>query len=143
MAVAMVDYCHRSLASPAHRGPNREDIGTPLTKVKPGDAHLLDGGFGGRLGSIPPVWVVTTIIGEEIKCRSPLLYANSVGHRPPAILKIHKKSRDGRVKTHARCTHGATRDVHGACGSLCEALEVDSTMLCPIHPQFTPLFCAS
>ena len=30
------------------------ELGPPLHRLEPGGAHLLDGGFGGRLGSITP-----------------------------------------------------------------------------------------
>ena len=77
--------------------PNHEGIGTPLTKMKRGEAHLLDGGFGGRLGSLTPF---PTIV-EEVEWRPPC--ANTLDHRVPATLKIHQISRDGLVKPQARC----------------------------------------
>ena len=60
MAIAMVDNCHGCRwfggISCGVRGDARimKELGTPLHKMEPGEAHLLDGGFGGRLGSITP-----------------------------------------------------------------------------------------
>ena len=49
-----------------------KEWGPPLTKMTRGEAHLLDGGFGGRLGSLAPF---RTIV-EEVEWRPPLLCAN-------------------------------------------------------------------
>ena len=65
MAVAMADNC----ISCGVRGDARimKELGPPLHRMERGEAHLLDGGFGGRLGSITwqGVWAATTTFGEE------------------------------------------------------------------------------
>ena len=60
MVVAMADNCHGCRwfggISCGVRSEARimKELGPPLHRMEPGEAHLLDGGFGGRLGSITP-----------------------------------------------------------------------------------------
>ena len=42
-------------------------------------------------------------IGEEVEWRPPLMYANPLGHRIPATLKISQKYIKREPKTSARC----------------------------------------
>ena len=48
------NFCWFGGISCGVRGDARimKELGPPLHRVKPGEAHLLDGGFGGRRGSI-------------------------------------------------------------------------------------------
>ena len=72
------------------------------------------------------------------------MYADPLGHRVPATLKIHNISRDGLVNRQVRCSHSAMCGARGACVSLCgdKTICLAQCMSRVLRVEFTALvFC--